>query len=87
MNNFILYYSEGKFKKSKWGYELFRNSRVEVNFTFEEESDGIVEDKGGFNNIGIFISDYRVKFNDSTREPEDTDVVSDPTLDLDEKAF
>jgi hypothetical protein len=67
--------------------ELFRNSRVEINFTFDSENDGIIEDKGGFNNIGIFISDYRVKFNEFTKEPEDTDVVSISTIDVDKKAF
>ena len=67
--------------------ELFRNSRVEINFTFDSENDGIMEDKGGFNNIGIFISDYRVKFNEYNREPEDTDIVSVSSIDVDKKAF
>ena len=67
--------------------ELFRNSRVEVNFTFDSENDGIIEDKGGFNNIGIFISDYRVKFNEFSKEPEDTDIVSVSSIDVDKKAF
>ena len=65
----------------------FTHPYLELFFTFESMDDDIINDNAGFGNKGIFITDYRVQYDENTNEPNDTDSLFGSDISTEDGAF
>ena len=69
--------------------ELLNDNNLVFDISFEEVDENTLEDLAGNKNKGILTADYRIDFDDDTREPSKTKIVNKSIIgrDNDEKAY